>query len=153
MHNITPLENWKSHLSARLNIPAVVLCEVRKSTSKYLFYLSKWWILGKTKLVLSNCCSNCTSNNLAPAFFGNYYQIKETGGFAVQWEQHLLKTCFIIFTQIWNEDALSPRAARSTGIIHAKNVTLLDSCKPGLCCAKCHTGMQRMSLLLQWFAI
>lgn len=38
----------------------------------------------------------------------------------------LLKTCFIIFILIWNEDALSPRAARSPGSLCAKYISLLD---------------------------
>lgn len=75
-----------------------------------------------------------------------------------------LKTCFIIFTQIWYEDALSPRTARAAGVICAKYATCMGRkgnggalneavlaysiLEAGLPCAKCCTGMQT-SLLLQ----
>lgn len=76
-----------------------------------------------------------------------------------------LKTCFIIFTQIWNEDALSPRTARAACFIYAKYTTSLDRkgnggalneavlaysiLEVGLPRAKCCTGTQTTSLLLQ----
>lgn len=126
----------------------MVLCELRKSTSKYLFYQSKWWILGKTKLGLSNCCSNCTSNHfLAPAFFGNYYGIKEPDGFAVRWEWHVFEDLFHYLhsfgMKMPSQQELQGQQASSTLRTSwdggrnggAPEPAIASDGKPGLCCA------------------